>query len=51
MLIYLAPLVCLIGLLAYSLSSNAKTVELGRLAFFAGLLISLMKFAATYHLP
>ena len=33
-----AVIVCLIGLLIYALSANPKVAELGRLAFFAGLL-------------
>jgi hypothetical protein len=40
--IYVAPLVCLIGALVYGLSSNAKVVELGRLAFACGLLATLL---------
>jgi Na+/phosphate symporter len=51
---YLAPFVCVIGVLAYALSANAKIAELGRLAFFAGLLATLLQFArlaTTVHLP
>ncbi len=36
--IYLSLLVTLLGALAYGLSTNGKIQELGRLAFFAGLL-------------
>jgi hypothetical protein len=42
MLIYLSLLVALFGLLAYSLSTNAKLVELGRIAYGAGLLAFLL---------
>ena len=45
MLIFLSLLVALIGLLVYVLSSNAKAVELGRLAFACGLLAFLLKCA------
>jgi hypothetical protein len=45
-LIAIIPLlVCVVGLLVYVLASQAKVVELGRLAFFAGLLVSLLVFA------
>ncbi len=33
----LPAVVCIVGLLVYLLASNPKAVELGRLAFFAGL--------------
>lgn len=39
----LPALVALIGMLVYALSSNAKVAELGRLAFFAGLLVFLFE--------
>src|SRR3954470_19496006 len=46
MLITVIPLlVCLLGLLAYALSANAKVVELGRLAFACGLLVTLWSLA------
>lgn len=39
-------LVCIIGLLLYVLPlTNPKVTEVGRLAFFAGLLITLLDFA------
>ena len=38
----LSLLVCLFGLLVYALSTNAKVSELGRLAFFAGLFVTLL---------
>jgi hypothetical protein len=34
-------LVAVLGCLAYALSSNAKAAELGRLAFFCGVLVTL----------
>lgn len=34
-------IVCVVGLLAYALSANAKIAEAGRIAFFAGLLVTL----------
>lgn len=41
--ISIAPLlVAVIGLLVYALSTNAKVAELGRIAFFAGLLAALI---------
>jgi Na+/phosphate symporter len=42
MTIFLPLLICLIGALVYALSSNAKVAELGRIAFFAGLLAFLL---------
>lgn len=44
--IAILPIVtALVGLLVYSLSTNAKVCELGRLAFGTGLLITLLVFA------
>ena len=43
MWIYLSLLVCIAGCLIYALSANPKLVELGRLAFFAGLWVFLIK--------
>lgn len=46
MAIAIIPIVVLIiGLLAYALSDNAKIAEMGRLMFFAGLLVALFVFA------
>lgn len=43
MLIAIVPLIAmLVGLLVYVLATNQKAVELGRLTFFAGLLITLL---------
>jgi len=42
MVIYLSLLVCLVGVLMYALSANGKLVEIGRIAFFAGLLAFLL---------
>jgi hypothetical protein len=41
---FLAPVLALLGLLAFVLSSNAKVAELGKLTFFAGLLVFLLRF-------
>lgn len=38
-------LVCIVGLLTYALSTNAKVCELGRLAYASGLLVTLFVFA------
>lgn len=46
MLIYLAPLVMLVGLLMYALSANPKLAEIGRILFAFGLLVTLMQFSA-----
>ncbi len=43
MMIYLSLLVALVGVLMYALSANAKLVEIGRLAFLAGLLAFLLQ--------
>jgi len=39
---YLPLLVAIIGLLVYVLASNAKAVEIGRLLFFAGILVTVL---------
>lgn len=41
MQIYLSVAFALVGVLAYALSGNPKVSEIGRLAFFAGLLVFL----------
>lgn len=42
----LVPVVAaLVGLLVYVLAGNSKLVELGRIAFFCGLLVALFVFA------
>jgi len=46
MIIVLSLLVAVIGLLAYFMASNPKTVEAGRIAYFAGLLAFLIQVAA-----
>jgi hypothetical protein len=43
MVIYLSLLVCLVGCLGYALSGNPKLAELGRIAYFAGLLAFLIE--------
>jgi len=45
MTIYLSLAVALIGTLVYALSSNGKAAELGRIAYFAGLLAFLLQAA------
>ena len=42
MIVFLSLIIAVIGLLIYALSSNAKVAELGRIAFFAGLLAWLL---------
>jgi hypothetical protein len=42
MIIYLSLLICIVGALMYALSANPKLVEMGRLAFVAGLLAFLL---------
>lgn len=44
MTIFLSLLVSVIGVLTYALSANGKLAEIGRLAYFAGLLVFLMQF-------
>jgi Na+/phosphate symporter len=44
--IYLAVVVCIAGLLVYAISNNPKAMEIGRIAFFAGLLVTLMQWGA-----
>ena len=43
MTIYLSLLVSVIGLLVYALSNSGKWSEIGRLAYFAGLLAFLLQ--------
>lgn len=46
MMIVLLPLLAaIVGLLAYALASNAKIAEIGRLLFFAGVLVTLLVLA------
>lgn len=42
MSIYISLLVAVIGVLVYALAANAKTQEMGRIAYFAGLLAFLL---------
>jgi Na+/phosphate symporter len=42
MIVLLSLLVCVIGCLVYALAANPKLQELGRIAFFAGLLAFLL---------
>ena len=54
MVIYLAPLVALIGLVLYfAVKNNGEVKEVGRIMFFCGLFIALMLLAGgrAYHLP
>jgi len=54
MVIYLAPLVALIGLVLYfAVKNNGEVKEVGRIMFFCGLFISLLLLAGgrAYHLP
>lgn len=51
MQIYLSPLVALIGLLMYALTTNGKVAELGRIMFAMGLLAFLLQFAPHWVSP
>jgi hypothetical protein len=47
-----AIVAALIGILIYALGSNPKTVEIGRITFFCGLLVALWLFGGQpVHLP
>lgn len=46
MTIFLSLLVCVVGLLVYALSNNAKVMELGRIAYAMGLLAFLLQVPA-----
>jgi len=49
MLIAIVPLLAaILGLLVYVLASNSKAIEIGRLTYFAGLLVTL--FIAAKHI-
>jgi hypothetical protein len=39
-------LVAVVGLLVYALAANPKVAEIGRIAFFDGLLVFLLRFGA-----
>lgn len=43
MTVFLSLLVAVIGVLIYALASNPKVVEMGRIAYFAGLLAFLLQ--------
>jgi len=45
MLIYTSALVAAVGLVVYVVAVNPKAQELGRIAFFAGLLVFLLQWA------
>lgn len=54
MVIYLAPLVALIGLVLFlAVRNNGDVREIGKIMFFCGLLVTLMFLAGgrAYHLP
>ena len=42
MYIYISLLIALVGVLMYALAANPKLIEIGRIAFFAGLLSFLL---------
>ena len=44
---YLSLLVAILGALAYVFSSDPKVMEMGRLAFVAGLLVFLLVFSGS----
>jgi len=48
MQIYLSLLIAIIGALTYALATNGKVSELGRIAFFAGLLAFLLQGAPPF---
>jgi len=52
-IILLAPLVAILGLLTYALSTNGKVAELGRIAFAMGLLATLLIISGGHaiHIP
>lgn len=43
MILYIPILIAIIGVLAYSLATNPKVAEIGRISFFAGLLVALFE--------
>jgi hypothetical protein len=45
MVAFVAVVVALVGAVVYGLASNPKVAELGRIAFAAGLLVTLLAFA------
>jgi len=45
MIAFIPLVVCVIGLLAYALSNNAKASEAGRIAYFCGLLVLMFELA------
>ena len=49
--IFLAPLVLLIGVIAYGFSKDGKVMELARIAVFCGLFVTLLEFQKHFVLP
>lgn len=43
MQIYLSLLVCIVGAFVYALATNGKVSEMGRIAFFVGLFVFILK--------
>jgi len=43
MVIYLSLLVAVVGVLMYALCVNAKLAEIGRISYFAGLIVFLLQ--------
>jgi hypothetical protein len=50
-IVWLAPLVALVGLLAYALSKNPDVKALALYAWACGLLVTLLQFHATFRFP
>ena len=53
MIIYLSPLVALVGLTLFLVSTNAKVTEIGKIMFWTGLLAFLFHVSGghAYRLP
>lgn len=49
-MIWMAPIIALIGLALYAFARNPTLRRIGEIAYFAGLLAFLLAFPATIHL-
>lgn len=50
MIIFVSLLVAIVGVLMYALSVNPKLQEIGRISYFAGLIVTLLHFDSVVSL-
>jgi hypothetical protein len=49
MMIFLAPAVCIIGLVLFAVTANPKAAEIGKVMFWTGLLATLLVFGGWHE--